>query len=166
MEVSKCQPKLCLYRNVENTSAIHGKILKGELRCAALNPIYILDQFQVLTATQQSINSFTNDTMKTRSIYSEIIYNMSPNKKISDSLKLFGLKKWDTAILFVLLHEMNENELESIVQGELTDIDKVRELCDEKEIKKIYKIKEEELKVGSLLEAVINRISTKDIITF
>ena len=76
------------------------------------------------------------------------------------------MKKWDTAILFVLLHEMNENELESIVQGELTDIDKVRELCDEKEIKKIYKIKEEELKVGSLLEAVINRISTKDIITF
>lgn len=42
----------------------------------------ILDQFQVLTATQQSINNFSNDTMKTRSIYSEIIYSMSPNKKV------------------------------------------------------------------------------------
>jgi len=164
MEVSKCKPKLCLYKNVQNTSAIHGKILKGELRCAALNPI--LDQFQVLTATQQSINNFSNDTMKTRSIYSEIIYSMSPNKKISDSLKQFGLKKWDTAILFVLLHEMDEKELESVVQGELTDIAGIQDICNEKEIKKIYKIKEEELKVGSLLEAVINRISTKEIVAF
>ena len=61
---------------------------------------------------------------------------------------------------------MSEEELKTIVQGELIDIDKIQEISNEKEIKKIYKIKEEELKVGSLLEAVINRISTKDIITF
>jgi len=61
---------------------------------------------------------------------------------------------------------MDEKELESVVQGELTDIAGIQDICNEKEIKKIYKIKEEELKVGSLLEAVINRISTKEIVAF
>ena len=43
----------------------------------------VLDQFQVFTAIQQSISNFSNDSMKTRSIYSEIIYSMSPNKKVT-----------------------------------------------------------------------------------
>ena len=123
--------------------------------------------------------------MKTRSIYSEIIYNMSPNKKviltlhsilivdihqlniqISDSLNRFGIKDSDTDILFVLLNEMSGEELEQIVEGDSVDITNLDEICDEKEVKKIYKVKDEELTVGSLLDAVINRISTKEIVTF
>ena len=37
---------------------------------------------------------------------------------------------------------------------------------NEHELKKLFKIKEEELKVASLLDAIINRISTKDLVTF
>ena len=88
------------------------------------------------------------------------------NIQISDSLNRFGIKDSDTDILFVLLNEMSGEELEQIVEGDSVDITNLDEICDEKEVKKIYKVKDEELTVGSLLDAVINRISTKEIVTF
>lgn len=40
------------------------------------------------------------------------------------------------------------------------------DMFDVEEVKKVYKIKEEELIVGSLLDAVVNRMSTKHIVAF
>ena len=55
----------------------------------------------------------------------------------------------------------------SSVTGEMVNlIENNLQPCIEHELRKIYKIKDEELKIGSLLDAVINRISTKELVTF
>jgi hypothetical protein len=55
-----------------------------------------------------------------------------------------------------------------IIKGDMEDVTQcsLPDLFDIEEIKKVYKIKEEELIVGTLLEAVINRMSTKHIAAF
>ena len=55
-----------------------------------------------------------------------------------------------------------------IIKGDMEDVTQcpLPDLFDIEEIKKVYKIKEEELIVGTLLEAVINRMSTKHIVAF
>ena len=42
----------------------------------------VLDPFQVLVATQLSAEKHHEQSMKTRSVYSEIVYSMSANKKV------------------------------------------------------------------------------------
>lgn len=81
---------------------------------------------------------------------------------------MFGINDNDTEILCVVLDEGSSEQVKAAVKGELCDIKEIisRRLCSEEEVKKIYKIKDEELKVGQLLDAVINRISSKDIVTF
>jgi hypothetical protein len=48
----------------------------------------------------------------------------------------------------------------------LIDLSEIVSLSNEAEVKKIYKIKDMELNVGTLLEAVINRIATKELVSF
>lgn len=86
--------------------------------------------------------------------------------QITDSLKTFGIGDDDKDALIVTLSEEHAVGITSLVRGERRDLSEIAELSDEKEIKKVYKIKEQELKVGTLLEAVINRISTKECVTF
>lgn len=147
----------------------------------------MLDYSQILVATQLAVINQKNKTLKTHSIFSEIIYNLSPNKKvcrvqtlmchkfsncnyvlqISDSLKKFGIDEKNTTFFCVVLNKEDIELVCSTVNGELLHpIQNISSTCDEMELKKIFKIKEEELKVGSLLDAIINRISTKEMVTF
>ena len=81
-------------------------------------------------------------------------------------MKLFGINESDTEILFVVLDENSADAVYNSVKGELRSPSEVKEANDIQLIKKLYKIKEEELIAGSLLEAVVNRISAKEIVTF
>lgn len=42
-----------------------------------------MDTFQVLVATQLAIMSHQSQTLKTHSVFSEIVYNISPTKKVT-----------------------------------------------------------------------------------
>ena len=72
----------------------------------------------------------------------------------------------DAEVLCVVLDSQSAETVSSFIKGDLKDVGEIqsRNLCKEEEIKKVYKIKAEELKVGSLLDAVINRISTKEVV--
>ena len=66
---------------------------------------------------------------------------------------------------------INHNQLGAvcdIIKGDMEDVTQspLPDMFDVEEIKKVYKIREEELIVGTLLEAVVNRMSTKHIVAF
>ncbi|KZS05335.1 EKC/KEOPS complex subunit Tprkb [Daphnia magna] len=162
----ECEPKLLLFKNVTNAGEIRERIMKASLPCAAINPRYVLDTFQVLVATQLAVMSQQNQALRTHSVFSEIVYNMSPTRKISDSLKTFGMNDKDTTLLCVVLNKEDMVLVCSQVKGELANPVKSNfGMCDEEELRKIYKIKEVETKTVSLSDSIINRISTKEIVT-
>lgn len=84
--------------------------------------------------------------------------------QISDSLKRFGLNEEDTTFFCVVLNKLDVDFVCSVVKGELVDLTKKDWPCNENEIRKLFKIKDEELYVSSILDAVINRMSTKDMV--
>ena len=43
----------------------------------------VLDMFQVVVACSKAIRSQSSGKLTTKNVYSEIIYNLSPNKKVS-----------------------------------------------------------------------------------
>ena len=88
------------------------------------------------------------------------------SSQITDSLKTFGITDEDKEALFVILEEDKIESIKAIVKGTLSDLSEIVSLSNEAEVKKIYKIKDMELNVGTLLEAVINRIATKELVSF
>lgn len=105
--------------------------------------------------------------MKTRSLFSEIIFNLSPTNNISEAFKRFGISDGDDSVLVVLVHSQDESQLLSDitdrVKGRQVPVEDVSLLSDHAKIKKLFKVTPQEEKCGSLLDAVVCRMATKDV---
>uniref|UniRef100_A0A672KAP4 EKC/KEOPS complex subunit Tprkb-like n=1 Tax=Sinocyclocheilus grahami TaxID=75366 RepID=A0A672KAP4_SINGR len=130
-------------------------------------PLKVVDAFQILVAANKAVHLHKNGKMKTRSLYSEIIFNLSPTNNISEAFKRFGISDSDSAVHIVLVHNKDEtlsiDNIISKVDGQQVGVDRVSDLTDVSKIKKLYKVAPQEEKCGSLLDAVVCRMATKDV---
>lgn len=89
--------------------------------------------------------------------------------QISDAFKNFGMGNKDHELLVVEIAESDKSTMSDIVkviQGDQICSDELEKLGNKEQILKIYKITEAELRIGSLQDAVICRIASKDFVTF
>ncbi|GAB6020077.1 hypothetical protein CHUAL_002814 [Chamberlinius hualienensis] len=167
---NRTKVKLLLLTNVTNCNEIKKEVRAGKIDACLLRNSLIIDELQVQVATNMAVNAKNLNQMKTRNIFTEIIYFMSCSRNISDSLTKFSVQDNDTSLLAIIIDDDEENrkvsKLLNQVKGQLTShFDQLKQLSDIDEIKKIYKIKTEESEL-ELTESVVSRISTKEIATF
>ena len=106
-------------------------------------------------------------SMITRSVGTEILYNLSPSRNISTALREFGVQG-DTSDMIILVVNPNKKKLEKLrdsVQGnEVVDLEiTINKLCDEITLRKVYDITEMELECSSLEESILTRMACKQI---
>jgi len=122
--------------------------------------------FSVVVAANKAIHSSLHEKMKTRGIHTEVIYNLSPSHNISESLKNFGIQDTDTNLLLICIYEKGVgNKVESYVNevdGTQCQMEELQSFTDVNALKQLYKVTEEELKIGALSDAIVCRIATKD----
>ncbi|XP_016392021.1 EKC/KEOPS complex subunit Tprkb-like [Sinocyclocheilus rhinocerous] len=156
-----------LFKDVKNATELRKMAVNGEIKGALINPSLVVDAFQILVAANKAVHLHKNGKMKTRSLYSEIIYNLSPTNNISEAFKRFGISDSDSAVHIVLVHNKDEtlsiDNIISKVDGQQIAVDRVSDLTDVAKIKKLYKVAPQEEKCGSLLDAVVCRMATKDV---
>ena len=106
--------------------------------------------------------------MKTRNLHTEILFNLSPSNSIKESLTNFGASDSQTNLIGVCLrkHDDVTDGMETLLK--MVDGAPTKPLCDIEKyndidrIAKLYKVGKEEMSIGSLADAVVLRVATKD----
>uniref|UniRef100_A0A671YR93 EKC/KEOPS complex subunit TPRKB n=1 Tax=Sparus aurata TaxID=8175 RepID=A0A671YR93_SPAAU len=158
-----------LFKEVKNAAELRQSAVEGKINAALINPtmFYIKWEVNVLVAANKAVHLQKTGKMKTRSLYSEIIFNLSPNNNISEAFKRFGISDGDTSVMVVLVHSEDESKLladiTARVSGQQVPVEDVSSLSDQAKIKKLYKVTPLEEKSGTLLDAVVCRMAIKDV---
>uniref|UniRef100_A0A3B1K531 Tp53rk binding protein n=1 Tax=Astyanax mexicanus TaxID=7994 RepID=A0A3B1K531_ASTMX len=155
-----------LFRDVKNCAELR-KMLKVYLSLFPLLP-KVVDLFQTLVAANKAVHLQKVGKMKTRSLYSEIIFSLSPTNNISEAFRRFGVSDSDSAVLVVLVHNkediFNKDDVTSKVDGQQIPADQISTLSDMAKIKKLYKVTPQEEKCGTVLDAAVLRMAAKEVV--
>jgi EKC/KEOPS complex subunit CGI121/TPRKB len=156
---------MALFSEVTNAAELRARVKEGSLSGALLQPRLILETFQVLVAANKAVHEAAKGSTKTKTVHSEIIFNLSPSNNISESFKKFGISDDSKEVLIAVVGEKDAYSLREAckhVKGKQVHLDSLTDLADLSQVKAVYKISDDELVVSSLLDAVVSRLATKD----
>ena len=134
---------LYLFRNVKNSLEIRGKLLKGQIDATIINAKLIPDLLQIFVAA----NKASIGKKLTKTIHTEVLYNLSPSKSVTESLKIFGIDE-NIEDLIVLIFENDNTDqskvqsVKDLIQGDLVNLEQHNEIIDWEKIAKLHGIPE------------------------
>uniref|UniRef100_A0A146LFV7 TP53RK-binding protein n=2 Tax=Lygus hesperus TaxID=30085 RepID=A0A146LFV7_LYGHE len=154
---------LVLMKDVENMPEIKALLLKGAMDCALIKPCLVPNVFVVLQAAYKASQAQKKGKLITKTVYTEILYNLSPSKNITQSLATFGAQETDTELL--LAHFGTSSTLEGIltkISG--TPVMPTESIGNPEQIVKFYNIKPLESTATSIENSVVSRIATRGVV--
>lgn len=135
-----------------------------EPEVAFLNASLIPDVFPVLAAAQKTLVAKSRESLVTRTPHSELVYNYSGSKHITESLKRCGISDSTTYILAARFNA-SPDEMEAVkklINGKEIGMEELEKRANEAQILKHYKIPAVELGISSLADAIVCRIAARD----
>ncbi|XP_012940519.1 EKC/KEOPS complex subunit TPRKB [Aplysia californica] len=158
---------VALYRNV-SCKELRKSVMSGAIEVSLLKTSMVIDEFQVLVAANKALHLQHAGTMMTKNVHSEILFCLSPSKNISESFQSFGAADSDTNVVVAIADDQDDERLDKVseILGKSpVALTELSELADTKLITKAYKVSADELNSYDLRDAVVSRISAKEIIT-
>ncbi|KAL0454226.1 UNVERIFIED_CONTAM: EKC/KEOPS complex subunit Tprkb [Sesamum latifolium] len=135
-----------------------------EPEVAFLNASLIPDVFPVLAAAYKTHVAKSRESLTTRTLHSEIVYNYSGSKHISESLKRCGISD-STSYILVARFGASSDEMtviKGLIKGTEIGLEELAGRADQSQIQKHYKISALELGISSVSDAITCRIAARD----
>ena len=154
-----------LFRNVQNPLEIREKLMKGQLDATVINAKLIPDILQIFVAANKAAKSRQNGKALTKTVHTELIYNLSPTKKVTESLKIFGISEKSQDLLVVTFDDDNGEKLQNIknvIQGDIKDLAELPDITDWNEIAQLHGIIEAKLDPERIRDLLISKSAVKD----
>ncbi|KAJ3206780.1 hypothetical protein HDU67_007950 [Dinochytrium kinnereticum] len=137
-----------LLRDVGNAEEVKKRIVAGDEaipECVMVNGKGILSLDQLVVAATRAFLLQHQNALRTKTLFSEILFNLSPNSSISEAMKWFGIGKGvkDVVVLFTGNVKPSDevlNRLLTIIDGRLAPTSELDDVTDVEMLKKIFKI--------------------------
>ena len=169
----ECDVHFLMYTNVKNAVDILGSgIDDGVL---ILDLALVTSERHIKLAIFKAMMNERQKVMKTKSLKSEIIYQLSASTKITDSVLHYSLQPTSTELAFVYVLQNSDMTYDTFrdminskvtVDGDEIGSSAISELSEtpqkRSKIIKFFKISAPELECSSLEDAVLSRLATKD----
>ncbi|KAI8816450.1 kinase binding protein CGI-121-domain-containing protein [Fimicolochytrium jonesii] len=156
ISVSRGQAQLyvSVFEDVVNAKESKQFIVSGSgvvPNCVLLNGAAILDKTLLQLSALKALLAQSSSSMRTRTLYSEVIFNLSPTNNISDALRSFGISDTaPTSLIAVTIGDAGvpgvdeeqaevHRKLEELIKGRRTGIERIGQLVDLDVVTKIYK---------------------------
>ena len=157
---------LALFSDDSNSRELLDLMQSGKLEpeAAFINASLVPDVFPVLAAAHKALLSKSRESLTTRTLHSELVYNCSGSKHITESLKRCGIAD-DTQYILAARFDASDEEmkaLEKLISGTEIDLSELETRADQPKILKQYKITPQELSISTLPEAIVCRIAARD----
>ncbi|KAF8778291.1 EKC/KEOPS complex subunit TPRKB-like [Argiope bruennichi] len=156
-----------LYEKIQNMKEIKQLLMKGELKAAVVNPELVYSTDVLLFASHKSLYSLKFSHLKTKTIFTELLYNLSPTRSIRDSLTMFGAQDDGTTAIFVIFGKEDSelaDSLRNCIKGCLAKMDNIMALRNISKIKKVYKISDEIEDEEAIFNYLITKIASKEVL--
>ncbi|KAL5541093.1 hypothetical protein UlMin_043379 [Ulmus minor] len=157
---------LALFIDVTNSKELLDSMQAGTLEpeVAFLNASLIPDVFPVLAAAYKTIVAKSRESLTTRTLHSELVYNYAGSKHITESLKRCGISESSTYVLAARFNASPDEmkAVEKLVNGKEIDLEELGGRADQAHILKHYKISSQEVGISSLADAITCRIAARD----
>ncbi|GMJ09778.1 hypothetical protein like AT4G34412 [Hibiscus trionum] len=157
---------LSLFTDVTNSKELLDSMQAGTLdpEVAFLNASLIPDVFPVLAAAHKTLISKSRESLTTRTLHSELVYNYSGSKHITESLKRCGISENSSYVLAARFNVSPDEmkAVEKLISGKEINLDELEGRADQAQIQKHYKISAPELGISTLAEAITCRIAARD----
>ncbi|VDN05221.1 unnamed protein product [Thelazia callipaeda] len=157
--------RVCLFMDVRNSSKLKEELKDGSIHAALIKPELILEVFILLAAANKAVHQAAYNKLSTRTLHAEVIYSLSPNRNISESLITFGIGEESRNILVGIFDDESGEKMVALakkIDGQPASLSRLSQLTNYELIKKIYRVKESEYNDESISDAIITRIATKD----
>ncbi|KAI5634865.1 kinase binding protein [Phthorimaea operculella] len=159
---TKTKVKIYLFKNVENVEDIRNNVKSGAWSCAVIKPSLIVDPLQVVAAANRAAVARHQDNMVTRTVYGEILFNLSLSKNISQSLTKFGAENGkELLVCFLVTDEDSSSDILPQIKGEQCPLSELAAFTDLNDVKKTYKLNDIKGNVN-YLDIIISRMVTKN----
>ncbi|KGN57536.1 EKC/KEOPS complex subunit TPRKB [Cucumis sativus] len=157
---------LALFTDVTNSKELLDSMQAGTLEpeVAFLNASLIPDVFPVLAAAHKTLVSKSRGSLTTRTLHSELVYNYSGSKHITESLRRCGISDSSSYVLAACFNTSPDEvkAIEKLVHGKEINLEELGERADQAQIQKHFKITGPELTLSPVGEAITCRIAARD----
>ncbi|TFK28609.1 CGI-121-domain-containing protein [Coprinopsis marcescibilis] len=158
----KSLAQFALFRKVENAAQLRKRIIgaaalagaKGEEERDAVNFAFIdakliTSRLHLQTAIHQAILAFTQDSLRTKYVHSEILFYLNPTNNITEALRRYGISDTSTDMIVVRVGDAslppsNAQELmKDVVIGTIVPFSELEQVTDWGAVKKYHKLNSE-----------------------
>ncbi|KAG6375133.1 hypothetical protein JVT61DRAFT_3338 [Boletus reticuloceps] len=149
------------FKGVKNAGAIRQRIVKAAtmeegperdkerdaVNFAFINAKLITSPLHLQTAAVQALFASSTETMRTKTLHSEIIWNLNPTNNISEAIKRYGVSDdmTDLIVMHIVSWEREDilQRMRNVVDGELDLLANVSQVTDWDTVIKHYKLDQE-----------------------
>uniref|UniRef100_A0A1I7YV96 EKC/KEOPS complex subunit cgi121 n=1 Tax=Steinernema glaseri TaxID=37863 RepID=A0A1I7YV96_9BILA len=157
--------RLCLFRDVQNAKELGAGVRDGQFDAALIRPELVFEPFVVLAAANRAIHQAAHNRLTTRSLSAELIYSLSPNRNIADSLRTFGIADTSRNLLVAIFHDETGDGMKKmgkLIDGRAVPLEELGEVVDLKTLKKVYKLSESQMAEEDISGIIVSKLVTKD----